>query len=351
MEPHLKAYIISRQSDLGPILFEQETVLSKLYFFQEKVLKWYKPVKAYYGDLKDFTSRERFYRDDFIWNQTMSPEIYTALHAISPTISSKRARNLAHKKNDFVIEMKRLRKIKTLSQMLIDKKTSPKIMRDSIKVLLAAGPRIQNTHGSPKIDAKLDYLTIYLELISDLQKQLYRARAHLPVSEANSAINELRFLVKNVRYFRHFPTKKLIPAVDCHTDNVVFEKGKVALIDSMFPKANWRTVDELHTVARFATNAAVLGSPALRDFVYKLYGKKVSDDHEEAALIHEIRTALMQWSRRNLLGEPELAEKFRKYAFTLMKELRIRIDVRSIARKSSGTIKHNGNAVQRPKTK
>src|ERR1700722_11050109 len=56
-----------------------ETLISKLFFFGNDVYKVYKYKTYYFGDFTDDRFRHEFYHDDFLWNNTMAPNIYIRL--------------------------------------------------------------------------------------------------------------------------------------------------------------------------------------------------------------------------------------------------------------------------------
>ncbi|MEK7080602.1 MAG: hypothetical protein AAB925_02090, partial [Patescibacteria group bacterium] len=88
-----------------------ETIISKIFFYGDTVLKVYKYEKFFFGDFSSFQFRKDFYTEDFSQNQLMAPEVYLALHEV--------------KKNgeeDFFIEMKKFNDNNNLTNLLLQKR-------------------------------------------------------------------------------------------------------------------------------------------------------------------------------------------------------------------------------------
>lgn len=318
------AFLNAGASETGPCEEVSETILSKLYFYPDTVYKWYKKQTGYYGDLASNDARRIFYSEDFSWNNAVSPRVYTRLLGIAYSVSGAAAWTSLEAAHDFAIEMKHLKRLQTMSDRLLMGNVTASKLQQSVNLLLGALAHIKARNLVPVEKFQTTLAALYGTALSDLRAQLHRAGAFLPTDEADTVIDQLIGAVARSTYFNSFPQRELTVAVDCHTDNIVFtDTDEIVLIDSMFPNPGWRVIDELHTIARFATNVAVLGGTRQRDDVYEIYGGIPDDAHKAAALIHETRTALMQWSRRNLLNQPHLAEKFRVYAHEKLAELEV----------------------------
>lgn len=322
-EALLHQFLMSGNLTFGLCSEVSETVLSKLYFFNHVVLKWYKPVQAYYGNLLDPQPRREFFLDDYVWNRAISPNIYRKLLGLRYEGHSVRFVS-PDEAQDFLIQMNRLNDIATLSDHLQAQNISSDMLQNVLDLLVTTTRRLTLRPPESLNDhVKRGFLSLYRENIVDLRNQLHRAEKFLSLTEADTLIKYLFRLIDNHSYFTHFPSSQLGIAIDCHTDNILIdEAGKIFLIDSMFPKKSWRAIDECHTVARFAANVAVLGNLEKRKEIYSYYRQRYCDFDEKAALVHEIRTALMQWSRRHLLGHHDLAEQFHRYALNLLELLR-----------------------------
>ena len=94
-----------------------DTLLSTLYFFNEKVIKIYKHKKAFYGDLSDSDFRRDFYIEDFTWNNTLSPDLY--LRLVGVVIENNIPVEVSHgSATDFYIEMKKIDSSKNITNLL-----------------------------------------------------------------------------------------------------------------------------------------------------------------------------------------------------------------------------------------
>ena len=301
-----------------------ETILSKLYFFPAIVLKWYKPVQAYYGNLIDMDERRQFYIDDYAWNHIANPHVYTGLLGLRYESGDQCSIVSIEDAQDFLIRMKHLQQTKTMSESLMNQEVSTEDLYASIELLLSTTHRLGRSVRLPYSEINCQgFVSLYAENLCDLRNQLRRAGAYLPIEEADRDIEMLTAFVKGDSYFQNFPNGELGVALDCHTDNILYtQRGEVILVDSMFPKRSWRIIDELHTIARFAANVAVLGDLDQKEAIYRRYREIYGDFSVGASIVHEIRTVLMQWSRRHLLGDHLLAEKFHIYASTLLAKIK-----------------------------
>lgn len=324
-EACLHRFLASDNFEFGSCSGISETILSKLYFFTHVVLKWYKPVQAYYGNLLDSNLRREFFLDDYAWNRAVSPDVYTKLLGVRYEAENARIVSL-DEAQDFLIQMTRLYGVMTLSDYLQKQSVSSDILQNVLDLLVTTTRRL--TVQSPEsLNDRIDrgLLSLYRENLIDLRNQLRRAGEFLSIREADTIIEHLLLFIENHPYFAHFSSAQLGIAIDCHTDNILISEYENALlIDVMFPKKSWRVIDECHTVARLAANAAVIGNLAWRSEIYSYYRMKYNDFDEKAALVHELRTSLMQWSRRHLLGHHNLAERFHAYALKLLGELGIK---------------------------
>lgn len=100
-----------------------ETIVSRLYFYGDKVYKVYKYEKFFFGDFGSPDFRKKFYREDFLWNHIMAPHVYSALRGVIKTGDKYEIAKLSGA-DDFFIEMKKFDDNKNLTNLLIQKNIS-----------------------------------------------------------------------------------------------------------------------------------------------------------------------------------------------------------------------------------
>ncbi len=314
--------LLDSTGPFGRCEFVLETVLARLFFFEAKVYKWYRRAKAYYGDLTDPVERERFFRDDFTWNREISPEIYSNLVGLKYAADGGCAIVPLEEADDYLIEMRRIENPVMVSDLLKNGTMHSTEVRKCVEVLLQGKAHFAGAMLDSLSDVRSRGLVaLYYQNLEDLRGQLHRAHEFLSIKEADDVLDRLIAASRAIPYLENFPETSLGVSFDCHTDNIVFIDGQAVLIDSMFPRRQWRVIDEMHSISRLAANAAVLGSIEKRDEVYAAYAAIRGEYDVPAAIAHELRTVLMQWSRRHLMGEHERAEKFRMYAYERLAEL------------------------------
>src|SRR4030042_4195619 len=97
-----------------------ETIVSKIFFYGDKVYKIYKYEKFFFGDFSDQDFRKKFYNEDFYWNNTMAPHVYLSLWGVKKNSDKYRLTNLSEAE-DFFIEMKKFDDDKNLTNLLLKK--------------------------------------------------------------------------------------------------------------------------------------------------------------------------------------------------------------------------------------
>ncbi len=290
-----------------------ETLLSKVFFFGPRVIKVYKHVKAFYGDLSDFTFRRSFYQDDFFWNQTMSPEIYLKLGGAHAADSGFGLCDFA-KGEDFYIEMSKIDGSRNLTQLLAAGKVTAAEIETLTKTLVAKLRLLTHERRSHlKNLYEIGWPSLNLEALGDLRQWMYLADKQIPRSESDRLVNLLMESASNQDYLKNFDHGFLSVAIDNNCDNLLILDGKPGFIDIMPPKMNWRVSDEFFHVCRTAADAYALGSPELGDTVYRVYANYRSPAPDAVRVGYEIRGAMIQWALRHIQGQPEFADRYKRF--------------------------------------
>lgn len=105
-----------------------ETLISKLFFFGDKVYKVYKWNKAFFGDFSSLDFRKDFYQEDFFWNNAMAPHIYLALKPVKFDGNVFIEADIADAE-DFYIVMNKIDEKDNLTKKLINKDITAEDLR------------------------------------------------------------------------------------------------------------------------------------------------------------------------------------------------------------------------------
>ncbi len=294
----IEAFEQGNVADFGKPDRVVDTVLSKVFFFGDRVTKVYKHEKAFYGDLTDESFRKEFYTEDFYWNHFMSPEVY---------------RKLVHEVDDFYIEMVRIDSEKTLTKLSLTGMVTPETMRD-LTVILVQKLRMISEEHHPKLEAlfRRGLLNIHLESLEDLRNFAYMADGSIPRAKTDQIVDLLLRKSTEESYFEDPKRHRISAAIDNNPDNIIIDNA-IRFIDIMPPKENWKVADEYFTIVRNAVDGFVLSSDALGDEVYTTYFAVNDPIPECVTLIYEIRSGMIQWAHRTFMGQPDIAEKYRQF--------------------------------------
>ena len=155
----------------------------------------------------------------------------------------------------------------------------------------------------------------------DLPEWAKLAESHIAMDEVYSMLEKVREISLKEPYFTPYDPNLLSIQADNNCDNFLFLDGKPHLIDSMPPKEVWRVFDEAAIIARTAVDAYVLGTEKLGDAVYTAYEKYRTGITPSARILYEINAGMIQWPYRHMIGQHEVAEKFRAHVLKRLDEL------------------------------
>lgn len=287
-----------------------ETLLSRIFFFGEKVYKFYKWKKAFYGDLSDANFRKQFIKEDFFWNNVMSPEIYKKLAILKNEDG----------REDLCIMMNKLKSQKNL----IDCVESSELTFDILKKFVADIIKKQREIASLRKEELTILLTkdlknIEVEAIKDLRSWDYMAK-ELPKQKIDQIAEKLLAILRSPEYSEWRKVAKKSACIDGNGDNFIIENGEIVFIDILPPKYNWRVEDEVFNLGRAVADIRALGgNPKLAEAIYESYEKITGLKAPEAVKkLYEIRGAMIQVAYRYLLNQPQRAEKYLRFAEDLL---------------------------------
>ncbi len=298
-----------------------ETLVSKVFVFNDKVLKVYKKDKYFFGDLETFESRKAFYEEDFFWNNNASPEVYLHLWGVAQKGDSfEFVPN--HLGKDFVIEMSRIDDEQTLTKVLNRGELTPEQAAEFIDSLVNTLTTLKGERRQ-----KLDHLFqrgLYVIMVDNTQS-LYDwmvTEKSFNESEAKEVLETLKEGLEKVSYFKDMQIEDLSVAFDNNCDNLILLNGKPSYIDILSPMEVWRVVDEYATIARTIVDIEVIQDMETGKVAREAYAKYARLIPKAAMLMHEVRAAAIQWPYRFMIKQDDLAKKYGEYTKNKLKELR-----------------------------
>lgn len=280
-----------------------ETIVSKLYFYGDRVYKVYKYEKFFFGDFSSPNFRKKFYGEDFSWNHIMAPDVYLALKTVKSSGT-----------DDFFIEMKKFDDSKNLTNLLIQKNLSD---ADIEKIVLEIIKRLNKITNDKKNDPNYDFNKKLIDiLLADLESDanlLYLIPSFITKEKIDVIIDFLKNTSLNNPYFKNFNSNDFSALIDSHADNIVFLNGQAEFIDVLPPKESWRIGDICFVVSRIATDIAVLWSQEKSETLYNIYEKNNKPIPSEIKAIYEIHSALIQMWCFYSQNKLEIAQKYLKF--------------------------------------
>lgn len=297
------------------------TLLSTLCFFEQRVIKVYKHEYFFFTDLADFPSRKAFYFEDFFWNNVMAPEIYISLRGVQDHNGHHTIVD-PEDGEDFYIEMSKIDDSTILTKAL----QKGRVSKEEITQMTTTMVHKVRLLTSERKDKLKQYLSqtvqdIQHTYIQDLRKWAALAEPQVNKKEVEAILDIVLLAVDHEPYFVENSQDKLAATIDANCDNLLFVDNKPSFIDIMPPKNDWQVMDEYLTICRLATDAEVLGNAELAETVRATYTHFREAPPPVARLVYEIETGLIQWPYRHMIGQSELAERFKLFTLKKVGEL------------------------------
>jgi len=297
-------------------------IWSRVYFCGDRVLKVYKYVNQHGINLTTRDSRRGFYTDDFNWNKVVTPDIYLDIVGIGISGTGRISAAPINEARDFVIVMVRGDDTQSFAHELEAGNVSESETEALTGQLVQASRHLtgQMQDGLQDI-ACVGWQSLFLNGIRDLDSYFEKADC-VNKTEIKDMLQATLRIAGSCRHISEAGTSSLRAAIATQPENVLYYRRQPLLIDSMFPKRQWRVVDGQHNIARLALFLSVLGNPKLGEHAYNIYFS-LTDERisHEALLLYELRNALWQYAYRHIYKEFEAAAKFRDYSVRLLKQL------------------------------
>lgn len=287
-----------------------ETLLSKLYFFEDKVYKMYKWREAFYGDLSNLEFRRKYIKEDFLWNNLMSPDIYTEFLSLRVD-NGQWVKTDESNAEDFCILMNVTEADRTFTALAEQQLLTKEIVKDIVEKMIPLARNItENRRGVLSQFLNMNLRETLIQEFEDLRNWAYMGHEFITHEEVDRIIDTTLEFGKNLEYFNN-PEVRIEASIDGNPDNVlILNSGEVKFIDIMPPKENWRVADEFFNICRYGAEIGAFSDQSIADVLYETYFSIIGNQiPNEIRLIYEIRSALIQVPYRFVLGQPERAKK------------------------------------------
>lgn len=291
------------------------TSISNVFVCGEKVYKIYKNDNEAFNrsfyDLSNKQKRFGFTRDDFSWNQSLNKEIYLELRGavlkeggvifIDPTDNAE----------ELCIVMKKVDMHNGLFVQLMDGRLT---MGDFYKIGYQLAETISVLPEIP--DRGLTLYEDFVVRIKDVDEWLGIFAAHISRDEAKKYIHFMNAFIEKHKSELEERRHPFGTNLDMHSENALYKNGKLLLIDTYPPKADWKRGYKYMDVYRFTTDIyALRGEREFREALkgYTDFSKEILESKYEELLV--IYAATIMCPHLYMLGErdPLRAEAAKKY--------------------------------------
>ncbi len=299
-----------------------ETLISKLFFYKDTVYKVYKYQKNSFADLTKLEDRKSFFKDDFVWNNTMDPKTYIDLLYVKFDGDTYEICD-ADSAEDMCIVMKRIDGSNSVFSMIqnntltsedIEKITQYKFSSVE-KLTEIKKPAMEHLFSTP-------YLVLETQNLESDKLWMYEAQDFIPKERIDFIIQKLESFINSHPYFSNFDIARYITSLDNHTQNILIKDGEISIIDSMPPKDSWRVQSDLYVASRFATDIEVLLGSEYSDIVYEvLRDMRGIEIDQKVKTYFQIVAACIRAPYFFLLNEKETAQRFLDFIYSKIGEL------------------------------
>ena len=287
-----------------------ETIISKIFFYNETVYKIYKYKKFFFGDFASSEFRKNFYGEDFYWNNKMAPNVYLALRGVKKSGKKYKFTELADAE-DFFIKMKKFDDNKNLTNLLLNGEVSgSELARVAEEMILRLRDLTKSRKSRYTAYFHRDLMDIHFEDLEGDRNLMYMISDFVLKSKVDKIIDAVKAASAKDDYYKRFNSNNLSVLIDNHADNIVFLNNQIEFIDVLPPKESWRVGDLNFAVCRLATDAAVLDSPNLAEAVYN----NCAPIPDKIKAIYETRSALIQTWCFYSVNKPDIAKKYLCFA-------------------------------------
>lgn len=293
-----------------------ETVMSDVFIYKDVVRKIYKEREGIFVDMRDPISRQRFYRDDFNWNQSVSPDIHLSLFGVIKNNEGVYQLIKPEEAELWIIEMKRVEDTDTLFKRLNDGTATIKDVKGFVKVQTEALDKLTEQHLADHTDLLDMSLQTLWEIRLDIDLRAFGKSfgKEIPDEVTDKRVDTLLNYYRNHSFLQSLKSEDASILVDNHAGNVVFHDDRPQFIDIFLPKREWRVLDHHNNIARIAACVRTLGGNELADAMYETYAEHKELAPREVYDFEEAYNALIKGYYYTYLKQPEIAMKYFAFA-------------------------------------
>lgn len=291
-----------------------ETIISKVYFFDNDVYKVYKHEPNFIGPFNNPRFRHDFYHADYTWNRTMAGEVYKKL--VGYNVEGTFSRVSQNKPHDYAIHMKRYSEQSLLLYRLREKsvinRDADSIARSMLNKLSILTNKVRSSHEAvfsrPFTQVLTDHLATFNSWLS------------LPINflsnhEINQCLIPFRDAIYLHPYFKKVDSSEYMAAIDNHAGNILLSESVISFIDSMPPMPKWRVHHPVFIIARPAIDCAVLQDELLGDVMFSVLEDFTGTVIEPVWKYYmQALAAFIQGAYMHMLGDMDLVDPYLSYA-------------------------------------
>lgn len=297
-----------------------ETLISNVFLFDTKAYKVYKDNNDFFNkefrDLSRKTERFVFTEKDYVWNNTLSPSIYTALVGVRVENGTIHICAPAAAADELMIVMNRV----DTRDILFEKLMSGQLSEDDVSSMgnQLAG-MLQKVQK--KFPSVYNYYHLFEARVAELRRWFKPAVEHVPEKEASLYLDFLDlFRERNREWFEQTLSDELRMGGDFHSNNALFSHGSFHLMDTFSPKEEWQIEHHLSPLYRIGTDIwALSGKKELFEAFIKGYedgsGVKVNRALDPLHILYASGIALpyLYMLQRTDPAKKEAAERFHAF--------------------------------------
>lgn len=297
-----------------------ETVMSDVFIYKDVVRKVYKERKGVFVDMTDKEARKDFYHNDFLWNQSVSPDIHSNLHGIGQREDGAYFLTDFDQTDVWMIEMKRIQDTDTLFNRLTNGTATIKDVTSFTEMQTLALQKLTDDY----LESHVDLLELSLQklwedrLDNDLRAFGKSFGKEIAPELTDHRVDSLLDYFKNSSFLQELSPADASVMIDNHAGNIVFHNDKPQFIDIFLPKREWRVLDHHNNISRIAACVRTLGNDKLADSMYETYSNHHELAPREVYEFQEAYNALIKGYYYTYLKQPDVAQKYFALADSLI---------------------------------
>ncbi len=278
------------------------TVVSDVFVFNKKAYKIYKSNSEFFNknfnDLSNKENRFTFSRNDFKWNNRITPEVYVKLSGIILSGDNIGFTDPEDTADELVLEMNVVDMSNQLIKLLYANKIS---LDDCFQIGKQFGERSLQL---PKLNHTNTVYEDFTKRLIDIEPWVNSVKA-IPKNKTKDYINYLQNFIE--QYKNELSSKDFMgTCIDLHVDNAVFVNNSFFPIDIYAPKEAWLHGYKFLNIYRIATD--IYGFLGREGFEKVLAGYEIATNNicpREYDKFLITYCELINWPYQYMLAEKE----------------------------------------------